>query len=116
MCCACRYEAGELERTQLREAVLKHKAELEALGNEHMEELSALAAAHQAELAVARRQEADLQCRLEQATEQLQHAQVRALFIQSLFILHQKVAAIMITTASCLFIVHCIAWQEMALQ
>eukprot|EP00775_Hariotina_reticulata_P002385 gene2385-2689_t len=71
-----RYEAGELERVQLREAVLKHKAEMEVLANEHMQELSALAAAHETELIVARRQEADLQCRLEQATEQLQQAQV----------------------------------------
>lgn len=73
----CRYEAGEMERAQLREAVLKHKAEMEVLAEEHTAELTAMTAAHETELAVAAKHRAALEKQLQEASSQLAQAQVR---------------------------------------
>lgn len=73
---SCSYDANELERTQLREQVLKHKAEMEALATEHMEELSAIVTAHETELMLTKRHNAELERQLEAASSQLAQAQV----------------------------------------
>jgi uncharacterized protein involved in exopolysaccharide biosynthesis len=66
-----------MERTQLREAVLKHKAEMEVLAEEHAAEVTAMAAAHENEIALAAKQNAALERQLQEASSQLAQAQVR---------------------------------------
>lgn len=75
-CCIDRYEASELERAQLREAVLKHKAEMEVLATEHMEEISSMAAMHETEMALALKHRAEMERQLEDANNRLGQAQV----------------------------------------
>lgn len=74
--CCCRYEASELERAQLREQVLKHKAEMEALATEHMEELNSMTAAHETEMMLVQKQAAEMTKKLEVVNNQLAQAQV----------------------------------------
>lgn len=62
---------------QLREAVLKHKAEMEALAEEHSSDLAALTTARQAEAAAAARQAAEMEARLAEVQQKLAAAQVR---------------------------------------
>jgi hypothetical protein len=71
-----RWDANELERVQLREAVLKHKAELEAFGEEHAAELASLTTTYEAEAAAAARAQQELTARLEASEQQLAAAQV----------------------------------------
>jgi uncharacterized protein involved in exopolysaccharide biosynthesis len=66
-----------MERTQLREAVLKHKAEMEVLAEEHAAEMTAMTAAHETEVALAAKQNAALERQLQEASSQLAQAQVR---------------------------------------
>lgn len=75
--CYCRYEASELERAQLREQVLKHKAEMEVLATEHMEEMNAITAALETKLMLAQKHTAEMELQLEAANNQLAQAQVR---------------------------------------
>jgi hypothetical protein len=66
-----------MERTQLREAVLKHKAEMEVLAEEHAAEMSAMTTAHETEMALAAKQNAAREQQLQEANSQLAQAQVR---------------------------------------
>jgi len=79
-CClpVCRYEAYELERVQLREALMKHKAEVDTLTQEHQEEVNALRTAQEAQQAAAQRQVAELQQQLQDREQRLAEAQVGA--------------------------------------
>lgn len=80
MCCRLhRYDAYELERVQLREAVMKHKAETDTITQEHQLELDGIKAAYEGQLAAAQAQVAELQQRVHVTELQLAEAQVRLL-------------------------------------